>query len=98
MFTKAFAIAEGLIPKDRRFKKLFRYFSLEKGLIAGFLILLIGIIGSIYALKVWGSTSFGNLNPRDTMRIVIPSVTCLALGCQIVFSSFFLSVLNLKRL
>ncbi len=97
MFTKAFAISEGLIPEDIRLIRLLRNFSLEKGLIIGSLILLIGVVGSVYALKLWESTSFGTLNPSETMRVVIPSVTCLALGCQVIFSSFFLSVLALKR-
>lgn len=97
MFTKAFAISEGLIPDEPSFRQIFRYFNLEKGLIIGILLLLMGISGSIYALKIWESSSFGTLNPGETMRIVIPSVTCLALGFQVVFSSFFLSVLGLKR-
>lgn len=97
MFTKAFAISEGLIPEDIRLIRLLRYFSLEKGLIIGILILLIGVVGSIYALKIWESSFFGGLNPSETMKIVIPSVTCLALGCQVIFSSFFLSVIGLKR-
>ncbi|MBD2178015.1 glycosyltransferase family 2 protein [Pseudanabaena sp. FACHB-1998] len=97
MFTKAFAISEGLIPEDIRLIRLLRYFSLEKGLIIGILVLLVGIFGSVYALKIWELSSFGSLNPSETMRIVIPSVTCLALGFQVIFSSFFLSVLGLKR-
>ena len=97
MFTKAFAMSEGLLPDDYRLKRLFRYLSLEKGLILGGLLVLLGLGGSGYALKLWQSTAFGSLNPEQTMRIVIPSVTCLALGFQVVFSSFFLSVLGLKR-
>ena len=97
MFTQAFAMSEGLLPDDYRLKRLLRYLSLEKGLIIGSLLVLLGIGGSGYALKLWESSAFGYLNPEQTMRIVIPSVTCLALGCQVIFSSFFLSVLSLKR-
>jgi glycosyltransferase involved in cell wall biosynthesis len=97
IFTKAFAMSEGLLPKDRRLKKLFTYITLEVGLITGSLLLLAGFAGSVYALRMWQLKLYGSLNPADTMRVVIPSITCLALGCQIVFSSFFLSVLGLKR-
>ena len=34
-FTKIFAITEGLVPEDRRLKRLFRYITLEVGLIVG---------------------------------------------------------------
>jgi glycosyltransferase involved in cell wall biosynthesis len=97
LFTKAFAISEGLVPEDRHMRRLLHYFNLEKGLIVGTFLLLLGFAGSIYALKMWEANSFGELNPGDTMRIVIPSITCLALGFQVIFSSFFLSVLGLKR-
>jgi hypothetical protein len=97
VFTKVFAINEGLLPEDFRLKRLFRYISLEVGLIVGTTLLLIGIAGSIYALGIWRANLFGALKPSQTMRVVIPSITCLALGFQIILSSFFLSVLRLKR-
>jgi glycosyltransferase involved in cell wall biosynthesis len=97
VFTKAFAISEGLLPEDRRFKNITRYANLEAGLILGGLLLLLGVGGSIYSLRIWESTLYGALNPAISMRVVIPSVTSLALGVQVIFSSFFLSVLRLKR-
>lgn len=97
IFTKVFAMREGLLPKDRRIYRLFRYITLEIGLLVGSLLLILGLMGSIYALRIWGANSFGPLDPTQTMRIAIPSVTAIALGFEIVLSSFFLSVLGLKR-
>lgn len=96
VFTKVFAISEGLLPEDPRLNKLFRWVTLEVGLIVGGLVMLIGVAGSVYALDIWGQRSFGPLDPSQTLRTVIPAVTCLTLGCQIIFSSFFLSVLGLR--
>jgi hypothetical protein len=60
--------------------------------------LLIGGLGiSIYALSSWRAHLFGHLDPRQTLRLVIPAVTLIMLGLQTVFSSFFLSILGLKR-
>jgi hypothetical protein len=67
------------------------------GLIIGVILFLVGIGGSVYALYTWNAQLYGALDPAVTMRIVIPSVTALALGVQVIFSSFFLSVLELKR-
>lgn len=97
VFTKIFAISEGLLPEDFRLKRFVRHINLEIGLIVGITILLAGIAGSIYAFEIWENQLFGPLDPSRTMRIVIPSVTCIALGFQIILSSFFLSVLMLKR-
>jgi glycosyltransferase involved in cell wall biosynthesis len=97
LFTKIFAISEGLLPEDPRLNKLFKWITLEVGLIVGGVIVLIGFAGSVYALGFWEERSFGRLDPSQTLRMVIPAVTCLTLGCQILFSSFFLSVLGLRR-
>jgi len=100
MFTKVFAISEGLLPQDPRLTKMFRTFRstyLEVGLIVGSLLVLGGLFGSIYAVSSWGAHSFGPLDPSKTLRIIIPSITALTLGLQVVLSSFFLSVLGLKR-
>jgi hypothetical protein len=97
VFTKVFAISEGLLPEDPRLSKVFRWVTLEVGLIVGAVGVLIGIAGSVHALGVWGERAFGQLDPSQTLRTVIPAVTCLTLGCQIIFSSFFLSVLGLRR-
>jgi glycosyltransferase involved in cell wall biosynthesis len=97
VFTKVFGISEGLLPEDPRLNQLFKYLTLEVGLLAGAGLLLIGIVLSLYALSSWRGRSFGPLNPTEMLRIVVPAVTLLSLGFQVLFSSFFLSVLGLKR-
>jgi hypothetical protein len=68
VFTKVFAITGGLLPEDRRMTRLFALFNLEKGLLAGALMILIGL-GFLLA----------------------------AVGFQTVLSSFFLSILGMRR-
>lgn len=97
LFTKIFAISEGLLPEDERLNKSIRFINLETGLAVGSLLIILGLAGSFYALEVWSERSFGQLNSSQTLRTVIPAMTCLTLGFQTVFSSFFLSVLGLKR-
>ncbi|WP_242719038.1 glycosyltransferase family 2 protein [Microcoleus vaginatus] len=96
-FTKVFAISEKLLPEDPKLNKIFRYVTLETGLIVGVTLILIGIVGSFLSLTIWKQTAFGSLDPSKTLRLVIPSLTCLTVGLQMVLSSFFLSVLSLKR-
>lgn len=97
LFSKVFAVNARLVPEDDRVKFALKIITLERGLILGVLLCLIGIAGSIYAFVVWGKTSFGHLVPTSMMRIVIPSLTFLAVGIQIIFASFFLSVLGVKH-
>lgn len=97
VFTKIFAISEGLMPEDQRLNRLFKFVTLEVGLVVGAMLVLGGLAGSVSAVGLWREKSFGDLNPAQTLRTILPSVLALALGFQIVLSSFFLSVLGLKR-
>lgn len=97
VFTKLFAISEGLHPPDPTLDKAFRYITLEVGLLAGALLILAGLGVSVYAVGFWQSRHFGPLDYAHTMRLVIPASLFLTLGGQTVFASFFLSVLGLRR-
>jgi glycosyltransferase involved in cell wall biosynthesis len=97
VFTKVFGISEGLLPEDPRLTRLLQFIKLETGLLTGSLFLIIGIAISIYAVNTWEAQSFGPLNPSKTLRLVIPAVTLITLGLETILSSFFLSILGLKR-
>jgi glycosyltransferase involved in cell wall biosynthesis len=97
VFTKTFAIGEGLLPEKPRMTRLFRIATLENGLIVGVLGLLLGIGLLLASVNQWRMTNFGHLDYAYTMRWVIPGVTITALGFQTVLASFFLSVLRLHR-
>jgi hypothetical protein len=96
-FTKVFAIAEGLLPEDKKLTRVFKVFTLEKGLVAGLLILLAGLLIVARAAWLWKRAHFGVLpSTEDNLRRLIPAGTLMVLGIQTVFSSFFMSVLGLK--
>ena len=97
VFTKIFAISEGLLPEDPRLNRAFRYITLETGLLAGCLLTALGLGGSIYAVSDCVKGSCGALESAHLLRIVMPSVFSLTLGVQIVCGSFFLSILGLRR-
>jgi glycosyltransferase involved in cell wall biosynthesis len=98
LFTKTFAITEGLLPPDRRLDRLYRYVTLETGLVVGSAVLIVGIVGSLYALALWQARAFGPIDETErTLRIVIVSGTAIALGLETILASFFLSVLGLRR-
>jgi hypothetical protein len=97
VFTKIFAIAEGLIPEDRRVKRFFEVFKLETGLCIGALAMLSGMILLGISVNLWRLADFGPLDYGSTMRWVIPGSTLTALGFQTILSSFFSSILGMKR-
>jgi hypothetical protein len=97
LFTKVFAINEGFQPMPAYLERLFRHVSLEAGIVVGLLLALAGFGALFAAVWSWRSVGFGALDPRETMRQVIPGAIALVLGIQTVFSSFFLSTLGIGR-
>ena len=97
VFTKVFAISEGLLPPDPVLDRWFRYITLELGLVFGAALMISGLVTSVYAVGVWGARDFGPLDYSVTMRLILPAALLLTLGAQTVFASFFLSVLGLRR-
>jgi glycosyltransferase involved in cell wall biosynthesis len=97
IFTKVFAISEGLMPEDRRVTRFFELVNLERGLIIASAALLTGLALLLVAVHQWRSADFGSLDYAQTMRLVVPGVTLTALGCQTILSSFFVSILGMRR-
>ena len=97
IFSKTFAISEGLLPEDPHIKRFFELVNLEKGLIIGAGALLVGLMLLLTAVNQWRLNSFGDLDYSHTMRWVIPGATLTALGFQTILSSFFVSLLGMRR-
>ena len=97
VFAKVFAISERLLPEDPRLTRALRFITLETGLLVGTALVLAGTAASVWAFAVWERRGFGSLDPSRTFRVVIPAALSLILGCQVVFSSFFLSILGMGR-
>ena len=95
--TKVFAVSEGLLPRDPRVETLTRLATLEKCLVAAAIAVVAGLVLLGGAVLQWRAADFGPLDYSYTMRWVIPGVTLTALGFQTVLSSFFLSILSLRR-
>lgn len=94
--TKVFAVTQKLLPKSNRFDTIFKYISLEKGLLLGFILILFGMGLTIYSVQFWSHSHFGELNFTQTARVIIPAIFTIIIGIQIVLFSFFFSIIGLK--
>ncbi|MFI4891525.1 MAG: glycosyltransferase family 2 protein [Steroidobacterales bacterium] len=93
----AMAIARKLHLKvANQFPQLLLELASHQGSVAaGLLLVVLGLAGATHAVYEWGSVSFGELFPRETMRTTIPSVTILAIGTQLVFGGFLLGFIDI---
>jgi len=97
VFAKTFAISEGLMPEDPLMTQFYQVATLERGLIAASVGLIVGCGLLLAAVNQWRLVSFGNLDYAHTMRLVVPGVTVTALAFQTILSSFFVSILGMRR-
>jgi hypothetical protein len=96
-FTKLFAVTEGFHPPHPWLERMKPWVGLERGLVLGLLLVAGGLTWILTSVVTWRSTGYGTLDPRLTMRQLIPGVTVLSLGLETIFASFFLSVLGINR-
>ncbi len=93
--SKYFTIRAGLRPAEAQFETWLSKITLEAGIIVGGLLLVAGVLLWAIAVWLWREHGFGSLQPAQTLRWVIPGTLSLALGCQLILTSFFLGVLRL---
>jgi len=95
--AKVFGTQEGFLPVNPQFERLFKYITLETGVLFGAFLLLCGAIILGYAFFLWHAAGYGHMSPERMLRLTLPSATCFMLGVEAIFGSFFLSLLGLNR-
>jgi len=94
VFAHVFAINEGFIKEDRLISLFRRKFNLEKGLIIGIVLFVIGFGINLLIFMEWFSNHFGALY---RIRESVLALTLLVIGVQTIFGSFFISLLTFKK-
>ena len=97
VFSKTFAVSEGLMPEDPRLTQFFKMMYLERALLLSAAGMLLGLTLLSMAVLEWRAVGYGHLDYASTMRLVIPGATLTALSFQTVLSSFFVSILGMRR-
>jgi hypothetical protein len=80
--------------RDAWFDRARERLRLEHGLMLGGAVALVGLAMIVVIVLDWIGRGFGSLSQE---RVAITAATLLVLGIQIVFSSFLLSILGLRR-
>ena len=93
-FAKVFSYAERFDRGNVSLKRVLRRVTLESGLLAGCLLFLTGFVGCAWITWKWIAAGFG---PLHAVRQVLFWSMWLFLGIQVIFASFFLSMLGISR-
>jgi len=90
------ASSQGLLPASPRFSRFLQAKSLERAVLLGGAMLVLGLAGFIASAVIWASRSFGDLDIAVMMRLLVPSATAMVVGVQLVGAGFLSSVLELR--
>jgi len=93
--ARRFATTSGFLPQSERYATLFAGFSLERGLLLALVIGLGGMAGLFWAISAWVSIGFGPIEYPLVLRVLVLSLTAVAVAMQIASTSFFLSIIDL---
>jgi glycosyltransferase involved in cell wall biosynthesis len=93
-FAKVFSYAERFDRRSVSLRRLLRRVTLESGLLLGGVLFLVGFTGCAWITWRWAASGFG---PLYEVREVLFWSMWLFLGVQVIFSSFFLSMMGISR-
>ena len=80
--------------RDPFLERMHRHFTLERGLIAGGLVVLAAVVAGLVIVGDWIAKGGGSLGQGE---VALLAATVVVAGVQIIFASFVLSILGLRR-
>jgi glycosyltransferase involved in cell wall biosynthesis len=95
-FAKVTAIQRGLLLPDVKIERLRAAWILERGLTAGAILILLGLVAFVSAVATWSNVGFGQMPRGIAIRLVIASSATLVLGTQVLYGSFLFYILEYR--
>jgi glycosyltransferase involved in cell wall biosynthesis len=93
--VRRFATAQRLIPPSRRFSGILELLTLDRVLVCAAMLAVIGFSGLIWCVLQWASTGFGALEYSAFLRLLILSLTAIAIGVQLALTAFLAAIIEI---
>ncbi len=95
LLARTVGVLKNQLPMTASLGRFLENFTLERGILLGVSLGLIGLALAVYSVESWAQAHLGALDPTRMMRAAIPSVTLMLAGAEIVFASFLLGFIDL---
>jgi hypothetical protein len=95
--ARRYTVMEGVLPTSRGSQTLVLGLTLETILQGALVLLLAGSAGVAWAIYGWAQSGFGPILYNNVMRLLVPSMTAIAVAIQLGASGFLASVFTLRR-
>jgi len=94
--AKTYAISIGVLPKDKSWEDRIDRFGLGWGVVTGIAISCFGVAVAILSFLRWKRAAFGDLNPVEQIRAIVPAVLAMVIGSLVVMASALLSMNSMR--
>ncbi len=96
LLARTVGVLKNVLPMSPPLARFLHVFTVERGILLGLSLGLVGLGLAVYSLENWAHVRLGALDPASMMRIAIPSVTLMLAGAEIVFASFLLGFIDVR--
>lgn len=94
--AQRYAMVEGFLPPPASFQRVILGMTLEPLLRVAAVIGLLGVIGCGWAVATWAGSGFGPIVYDSVLRVLVPSLTAVALAAQLSATAFLTSLLTIR--
>lgn len=95
--ARRYAVMEGILPPPPGVRKLVLGLTLETTLKIALGVFVVGALGAGWAVVGWARSGFGPILYNNVMRLLLPSLTAVAIAVQLAASGFLASVFELRK-
>ncbi len=97
LLARRLGVLSGLLPKSERLDSILKVVTLERALILALAMVIAGLSGATWSFVQWSNVSFGDLHYPNLQRVFLLSLTSIASGILIGFTSFLASMVDGKK-
>lgn len=98
LIARRFATQQKLLPPSKRFSSILDAMTLERVLVVAAVLVCGGLAGFVWCVGQWASVGFGPLQYSQILRVLILSLTALAIGIQLALTAFLSAIISIKTL
>jgi glycosyltransferase involved in cell wall biosynthesis len=95
VIARRYATVHGLLPPSPRFRLMLDTLTLERFLLLALLFVFCGMIGLGWCVVTWASIGFGPVTYLMLLRVLMISLTGIAIGIQLAFTAFLAGIIDI---
>ena len=95
LIAQRFAVRYQLLPQSSWNYRLASFLTFERGLVVAISVIGLGTAGFIWSVLTWASVEFGPLADPIILRVLIISLTGIAIGIQLGFTVFLAGIMTI---